>query len=289
MSGADTEWTLRSAITTFDTPYLPASGWRHLKESPLKVCRRPNGPRPCPMQYIMICHSRRNASHGASAAALWALIVMYVCGTRESEATIGPLSGEWSPPALKVCMITMTTLNHEYVAGEDGQFSFEVAMATQAAYAARHGYPFFLSAVVPPGDEPHDKRLDWGRLYNIQRLQRQASGLCEWFFALEGDVIITNHSFDLSTVFNLAGNASFIINRDLAGNLNTGLYFVRSTPLAQDMMSFIASTRFSHKHDIRVKGWGFNGGTMVRLRMLASLHEHGDGYAFIIICCPSSC
>ena len=158
----------------------------------------------------------------------------------------------------------MTTLNHDYVVSEDAQFSFEYALATQTAYAHRWGYPFFLQAVTPPGDEQHDKRLDWGRLYLVQRLQATMPAICEWIFAVEGDVVITNHFFNLATVFDLAGNASFVINRDTAGNLNTGVWYVRSTPLAQDILAFIATIRYSHKNDSRVRGWGFNGGTMVR-------------------------
>ena len=161
-------------------------------------------------------------------------------------------------------MVSMTTLNHDYVVSEDAQFSFEYALATQTAYAHRWGYPFFLQAVTPPGDEQHDKRLDWGRLYLVQRLQATMPAICEWIFALEGDVVITNHLFNLATVFDLAGNASFVINRDTAGNLNTGVWYVRSTPLAQDILAFIATIRYSHKDDSRVRGWGFNGGTMVR-------------------------
>ena len=84
-------------------------------------------------------------------------------------------------------MVSMTTLNHDYVVSEDAQFSFEYALATQTAYAHRWGYPFFLQAVTPPGDEQHDKRLDWGRLYLVQRLQATMPAICEWIFAVEGD------------------------------------------------------------------------------------------------------
>ena len=185
------------------------------------------------------------------------------------------------PAGPKVCMVSMTTLNHDYVASEDAQYSFEYALATQTAYAHKWGYPFFLQAVTPPGDEQHDKRLDWGRLYMVQHLQATLPALCEWIFALEGDVIITNHLFNLATVFALAGNASFVINRDAAGNLNTGMWYVRSTPLAQDMLAFIATIRYTHKADSRVRGWGFNGGTMVR-------GEAGDVRADAMLPCRPS-
>ena len=62
----------------------------------------------------------------------------------------------------------------------------------------------------------------------------------------------------------LVGPLARLESCGFAGNLNTGMWYVRSTPLAQDMLAFIATIRYTHKADSRVRGWGFNGGTMVR-------------------------
>ena len=171
-----------------------------------------------------------------------------------------------SASSFKVCVVTVCSLNGGYLASEDAQLSLQYGVQTAAAYASKNGYPFFLSSIVPPGDEPFSKRLDWGRLYLVRSLQERFPDVCDWIFVLEGDVIITNHDFDLQSVFDIAGNASFILNRDAAGNLNTGVFFVRSNAMGRSIVDTIASIRFSHKSDPKVVTWASNGATMIAYR-----------------------
>ena len=168
--------------------------------------------------------------------------------------------------AAKVCVVTVSSLNKDYLASEDGQLCLEYGVQGAALYASKNGYPFFLSSIVPPGDEPFTKRLDWGRLYTVRRIQNDFSGVCEWIFVLEGDIIVTNYDFDLQRVFDLAGNASLIINRDAAGNLNTGVFYVRTNDVGRSIIDTIASIRYSHSSDPKVKTWASNGATMIAFR-----------------------
>lgn len=168
----------------------------------------------------------------------------------------------------RFCVVTVTSLDSQYLLDGDGQASLAYSIGSQAMYAAKHNYSFHLVATVAAGAEPWVKRLDWKRHYTVRALLDGDD--CDWVMATEGDVIITNLTTPLSTFVDeasakLGRHAALIVNRDTFGNVNTGTFFVRRCEAGRRFLDRVSEVRYQNSTDKRVVAWGANGGIIVAL------------------------
>ena len=160
----------------------------------------------------------------------------------------------------KDCLVTESSLDRNYIYSADSQVTLEFGISSQARYAVKHRMTFLLSTQPSPGVEPFDKRLDWGRLEAV----RSALDLCDWVLIMEGDVIVTN---DTITVAELThGNKDIIVARDVAMNINTGIWLVRSSQTSRDFLERLFKIRDENSRETVVKQWASNGAFIVALR-----------------------
>ena len=151
-------------------------------------------------------------------------------------------------------------------------------VATSSLYAQRHRHRFVAVTHPAAGPEAAGKRLEWARNRAIQQLFRddgsesgdELACQVDYAFWLEADVWITNLTVPLDDLVAAAAAArgdgaapELIVNRDAAGNLNTGTGLIRCSAAGLRMLERMDEIRYSHADDRKLLMWGANGAAMV--------------------------
>lgn len=87
----------------------------------------------------------------------------------------------------------------------------------------------------------------------------------------EGDVLITNLEISLMSIIEEANHqkgslAHLVVDRDAAGNVNTGTFFVRNSHVGRQIMDRMSVIRTEYATDSKLLTWGCNGAIMVAMR-----------------------
>ena len=177
--------------------------------------------------------------------------------------------------ALTFAVVVISSLAPDWVASPDGQLGLSYGVATASLYAQRHRHRFVAVTHPSAGPEAAGKRLEWARNRQIQQLfasSADESGApvldcqVDYAFWLEADAWMTNLTVPLQQLV-AAGAAArgdgaapeMIINRDAAGNLNTGTGLIRCSAAGLRMLERMDEIRYSHANDRKLVMWGANG------------------------------
>ncbi len=183
--------------------------------------------------------------------------------------------------AQRFAIVTVCSLAAPWVQSLDGQLGLIYSTQTASLYASIHNYSFVLATHPLPGEELENKRLDWAKLAQIERLFTNDDGSLncsryDYVFWMEADVFITNLTVRLEDIVERATAqhndtpADLIINRDAAGNINTGTGFLRCSQTSLDILHRLSEIRHEYSTDSKVIFWASNGATSTCAR--ASTH-----------------
>jgi hypothetical protein len=197
--------------------------------------------------------------------------------------------------ALTFAVVAISSLAPDWVASPDGQLGLSYGAATASLYAQRHRYRFVPVTHPSAGPEAAGKRLEWARNRQIQQLFSSGDDgaldcQVDYAFWLEADAWITNLTVPLEQLV-AAGAAArgdgaapeMVINRDAAGNLNTGTGLIRCSAAGLRMLQRMDEIRYSHANDRKLVAWGANGAAVRALRIprcgCSIVSQHADVYA----------
>ena len=174
--------------------------------------------------------------------------------------------------APRFAIVSVSSFAAPWVHSLDGQLGIIYSTQTAFIYALKHNYSISLTTQPVPGEEIDSIRLDWAKLASIEKLFTDADGRldcshCEYAFWMEADVIITNLTVRLEDVVSRATAlhggtpADLIINRDAAGNINTGTGFFRCSQKSLDILHRLTEIRHEYATDPKLVLWASNGAT----------------------------
>ena len=180
---------------------------------------------------------------------------------------------------LRFAVVAVASLAPDWLASRDGQLGMSVSLQTASVYALKHNYSLVLVTQPAPGNETAYQRLDWAKVYSLQRLMSDDSGRrldCsryDWLFWLESDVLITNLTVPLHSLVEDAlrkrGDgypASAILTIDAASNVNTGTGLVRCSEGGLALLRALAELRHTAADTPQVRAWVANGAAVLLMQ-----------------------
>ena len=164
-------------------------------------------------------------------------------------------------------LVTAFTLDRPWLETETGLLGLSIGVQGIAAYAARHTYNF-QPVFTRPSDDEH---INWARVRKtVQLFTGQGSNLMcqsDWVVWVESDTWITNQHILLENIVALANDSNpdfaAIVNRDYAGNLNTGVAFIRCSHEGLVLMHALLQCKEQNRTHHLVKAWDHNGCMML--------------------------
>ena len=165
-------------------------------------------------------------------------------------------------------IVTSFTLNNPFLKSETANQGMIYGLKGISMYSLMHGYTF-LPIFVPPPIEEHN----WNRVrMTLQLFQRkgrtEVDCMHDWVVWMESDQFITNYHISLESIVEQAIAKAgkipdLIVNRDAAGNINTGIMFIRCSEMGRKAMTRIRELQISHAHNRLVDMWDSNGCVML--------------------------
>jgi hypothetical protein len=187
-------------------------------------------------------------------------------------------------------IITSFTLNNPFLESKTANLGLLYGFKGISTYSFMHGY-YFLPVFMPPPKEEHN----WNRVrYTLQLFQHKAkkevSCAYEWVVWMESDQVvkintlrllymmiitlqfsvqfITNYEITFESIVAQAIAQSgkvpdIIVNRDVIGNINTGIMFIRCSEMGRKAMVRIRELQISHARHRLVDQWDSNGCVML--------------------------
>ena len=187
--------------------------------------------------------------------------------------------------ALTFAVVAISSLAPDWLSSPDGQLGLSYGVATASLYAQRHRYRFVAVTHPSAGPEAAGKRLEWARNHQIQQLFASSNDdeskaldcQVDYVFWLEADAWITNLTVPLEQLVTAGAAArgdgaapEMVIDRDAAGNLNTGTGLIRCSAAGLRMLQRMDEIRYSHANDRKLITWGANGAAVRALRPCAA-------------------
>ena len=165
-------------------------------------------------------------------------------------------------------IVTSFTLNNPFLESRTANLGLLYGFKGISMYSFMHGY-YFLPIFMPPPHEEHN----WNRVRLTLQLfqhkkQREVSCLYNWVVWMESDQFITNYDITLASIVEQAVVQSgkvpdIIVNRDVVGNINTGIMFIRCSEMGRKAMVRIRELQITHAHNRLVDQWDSNGCIML--------------------------
>ena len=179
-------------------------------------------------------------------------------------------------------IVTSFTLNNPWLQTTTANLGMLYGLKGISMYSLMHGY-YFLPIFVPPPKEEHN----WNRVrMTLQLFQHKSkagvSCMYDWVVWMESDQFITNYDVTFESIVAQATaqhgkTPDLIVNRDAAGNINTGIMFIRCSEVGRKAMVRIRELQITHAHNRLVDQWDSNGCVMLLHKEL----EFRESMAFL--------
>lgn len=193
-----------------------------------------------------------------------------------SSAQFNNTAGSYRP---SFAIVTSFTLNNPFLTTTTANLGMIHGLKGIGTYALMHGYTFLPIFVPPPKEEHNWNRVRMTLQLFQERDKKEVSCAYDWVVWMESDQFITNFEITFESIVAMAVKQSgklpdIIVNRDAAGNINTGIMFIRCSERGRKAMTRIRELQVTHARHPLVDKWDSNGCTMLLHKELEFREVH---------------